>query len=320
MHSRNIFVATFLVAQLTQLFFAALTHADEGVSPPPPPIPFHSISLLRYLSGQKGDRLSLPSDVAVNEHGVYVVDGGNHRIVVFDQEGDYRFQFAAKGSKAGQLSGPVGLGLDAKGRVYVADRGNARIQIFDSEGTYLSGFTLKSKGKVVVPIDIAANPRGSRLYITGNNNHRLMVVNHNGKLLRQWGGNGLNRGQFRYPGSVLVKKNGHIAVVDILNTRVQVFNRKGEFSRQIGDWGVLPGQFVRPKGVATDSKGWFYVSDSYMGLIQVFDDEGQFRYVLKEDGGDQGMVTPAGIAIDKNDRLYVTEMLKNRVAVYNLRQ
>ncbi len=109
-------------------------------------------------------------------------------------------------------------------------------------------------------------------------------------------------------------------MVDVLNTRVQVFEKDGTFSVQVGEWGVLPGQLVRPKGVVVDKKHNFYISDSYMDVIQVYDGRTRLKYVLQPDDSVHKLITPAGITIDGQKRLYIAEVLKNRVAVFQLQK
>jgi len=62
-----------------------------------------------------------------------------------------------------------------------------------------------------------------------------------------------------------------------------------------------------------------FVSDSYLGVIQVFDGEGRFLFVLGDEKGNvKKFKTPTGIFIDKKQRLYVVEMLADRVRVMQL--
>ena len=281
------------------------------------PITTHDIDYIGEITSGDTVPLSLPSDIAVDQQNVYIVDGGNHRIVVFDRDGEYRFSFGHEGDRPGQFRGPVGIDIGADGRIYVADTGNNRIQIFDIEGQYLSSFLVESEGKPIRPIDVAAGG-GNEVFVSGNDNHKVMVFAPDGQLLREWGGSGLDQGRFRYPGTMAFLRDTRIAVVDILNTRAQVFERTGRFSIEVGEWGVLPGQFYRPKGIAVDKDGNIYISDSYMNLIQVFSDTGAFLHVLRISGQAHALETPAGIAIDDENHLYVTEMLKNKISIFRL--
>lgn len=281
------------------------------------PIPTRDVQYAFLLTTAGEARLSLPTDVAVGRDGrVYVVDSGHHRLVAFDRNGRFLFGVGQSGAGPGQLNDPVGVGTGPDGAVYVADKGNRRVQVFEPDGRFRRAFAVMHAGKPVAPVDVAVDAAGKTLYITGNTNHRVMAYTPDGRFLRAFGGEGANRGEFRYPATVAVNAAGTVFVVDVFNTRVQAFARDGRVYIA-GEWGVLAGQLFRPKGVALDRRGWIYVSDSYLDVIQVFDGEYRFRHVLGRDGRPQRLTAPAGIAID-GERLYVAEMLKHRVAVYEL--
>jgi DNA-binding beta-propeller fold protein YncE len=275
----------------------------------------HDIEFIQDITGGAAGPLSLPSDVAVDKSHIYIVDGGNHRVVVFNHDGEYQYTIGSEGEGPGQFSGPVGIDAGADGRIYIADLGNYRIQIFDIEGTFLSSFQVKSEGKLIRPVDVAAGG-GNEIFVTGNDNHKVMVFTPYGQLLREWGGSGLDQGRFRYPATLTFLRDARLAVVDVLNTRMQIFERTGRFSIEVGEWGVLPGQLFRPKGVAVDNEGNLYISDSYMNIIQVFSDTGVFMHVLEVSGGSGTFETPVGMTIDDQNRLYVAEMLKNKVSIF----
>jgi DNA-binding beta-propeller fold protein YncE len=119
---------------------------------------------------------------------------------------------------------------------------------------------------------------------------------------------------------ITLNKAKYLYIVDVINTRVQVLNPDGLFVAFIGGWGVEKGEFFRPKGVAIDKESRVFVSDSYMGIIQVFDSNGEFHAVVgdPEKGAVKKFVTPTGLFIDNHNRLYVVEMLANKVSVYHI--
>lgn len=271
------------------------------------------------ITAAEAGGLSLPSDVAIDSQGrIFVVDGGNHRVLAFDRRGKHLFGIGSKGSGAGQFLGPVGIGTDGRGRIYVADTGNHRIQVFGSDGRFQHAFPVSEGGQPVRPIDVTADASGTMIFVTGNNNHKVMEFGAGGTPIRQWGGNGENTGQFRYPASIQIGPQGGIFVADALNSRVQKFDGEGSFLVQVSAWGVLPGQLFRPKGVAIDGKGQIYISDSYMDVIQVFNDEGRFLHVLGRKGSPQRFVSVGGISVGPDNRLYAAEMLRNKVSVYDI--
>jgi hypothetical protein len=68
---------------------------------------------------------------------VAVADCQNHRVQIFDSEGNYKRQFGTEGKEAdGQLSYPADLASDAHGNLLVTDLAN-RLQVFSPEGKHL---------------------------------------------------------------------------------------------------------------------------------------------------------------------------------------
>jgi len=90
--------------------------------------------------GQDSGEMLAPLSLDAGPDGrVFVLDAGNARIQVFDQEGNYITQFGGRGSGAGEFDFGSGwtaedfvgsLCVDADGYIYVADVGNRRIQKF----------------------------------------------------------------------------------------------------------------------------------------------------------------------------------------------
>jgi sugar lactone lactonase YvrE len=264
-----------------------------------------------------------PSDVAVGkDHLIYVMDGVNNRVVVFDQEGNLSFTFGGKGSGNGLFNAPLGITSDGQGNVYVADSGNRRVQIFSPRGQFKSLFTVTSQPgeKPADPVDLALDEGRKRIYVVDNDNHRILVYSLTDyKLLESWSSEGEGMQRLRHPFFTALAKDTSLLVVDVLNTRVQVWTPQGEAVSSIGTYGVDLGQLYRPKGVCVDKDNSIYVSDSYVGAIQTFNRYGHFKTVVGDETG-KVMIwkTPVGITIDDKQRLYVVEMLPNRVGVYQI--
>src|SRR5712691_505639 len=89
-------------------------------------------------TGTSHTLLNLPADIGVDPANgeVYIADGyGNHRVVVFDKNGNYLRQMGSVGSGPGQFT--VGDGghphcvvLGRDGYVYACDRGQDRINVY----------------------------------------------------------------------------------------------------------------------------------------------------------------------------------------------
>jgi DNA-binding beta-propeller fold protein YncE len=73
----------------------------------------------------------------------------------------------------------------------------------------------------------------------------------------------------------------------------------------------------RPKGISRDSEGHLYVVEGLSGLVQVFDREGRLLYYFGQKGTGFGeFQLPAGLFIDRNDRVFVVDSCHRRVQIF----
>ena len=276
--------------------------ADTGA------IPTLAVQTLQEWRGGEGMPFALPTDVAMGMNGhLYVVDGGNDRIVAIDNTGAVIASFGRTGHGDAELDRPVGVGIDGKGRVHVADRGNHRIQVFEKDGTYAYPVPLFVGDKRIEPVDVAVNKEGTELYVTSADRHEVIVFDWKGNLLRRWGGRGEEPGQFFHPATIEIAAE-RVYVVDVLNARVQCFYLDGRIVRVLGKRGAGPGTLFRPKGIAVDSSGRVFVSDSYFGVIQAFETTGEFLYAIGEAGKPDVFKAPVGMTAVGGD-IAVVEMI-----------
>jgi sugar lactone lactonase YvrE len=79
------------------------------------------------------------------------------------------------------------------------------------------------------------------------------------------------------------------------------FDRSGKYLTAWGKPGKGQGEFDEPHGMAMDSQGRLFVADRANNRIQIFDQSGKFLAEWKQFG------RPSGVAIDKNDVIYVAD-------------
>lgn len=308
---------------LKTFFFLSLSLSPFHVTPCLA-APFGTVKPV-FAIENKADPFKHPSDVAVSNKGsIYILDGVNNRVLVFNYSGKFLFSFGNGGAGNGEMNAPLGLSLGRDGRVYIADSGNGRVQIFSAEGEYLYNIPLPTDvPKPPDPTDTAVDDKNGLLYIVDNDNHALYTYSLKKKIfIRSIGEMGMGgiKGDMRWPFTLDIDKEGNVYIVDVVNTRIRVLNREGIFVNDIGKWGVDRGQLFRPKGVAIDRDGLVYISDSFTGVIQVFDKEGTFIAVITDkNGSTKKFTTPIRIFIDKKKRLYVVEMFAHRVSVYKIK-
>ena len=298
--------------------FMGFSFAANAQETSTPILSTHPLLTIQYSFSQ-------PSDVVVGTNGrVYVLDGVNNKVKVFNLEGTSLFSFGGMGKGKGKFNFPLGIGIDEDNHIYVADSGNHMVQIFSSDGAYLSQFatdTNREGNKPSDPTDVVINSSLKRCYVVDNDNHWIFFYDlEKGKPLKTIGTMGMEKMEFRFPFLLDIDQKGNLYIVEVINTRVKVLDPEGNYLTTIGGWGVEKGEFYRPKGVAVDSKNRVFVSDSYLGIIQVFNQNGRFLYILGDEKGNIiKFVTPTGLFIDKKMRLYVVEMFAERVRVLRLK-
>lgn len=261
-----------------------------------------------------------PTEVAVGRDGsIFVLDGANNQVKVFDSRGKLLYSFGRPGCNPGEMDSPVGMDLDSQENIYLADTGNKRIEVFSKKGEYIRTIDLTAMN--VRPVEVKFNPQSQLMYVSDTENHQVHCFRNDGSLAYSWGGYGKGPGEFMYPGMIDMDAAGNIEVVDILNGRLQVFDPAGKSPRQIGRFGIKPGTLFRPKGVLVDGKSRVYISDSYTGVIQVFDQSGGLVGILSEDGSSPlHLTTPLGMAMNSDgNRLYVVQAELNTVSVFAFR-
>jgi DNA-binding beta-propeller fold protein YncE len=118
---------------------------------------------------------------------VAVADRDNHRVQIFDSEGNYKRQLGTEGGEAdGQLYCPVGLASDAHGNLLVTDSTN-RLQVFDHEGKHLCtrsdlGLYGDSEKGTITPLEVAlyythyiAWSTGGEIAVADSNANKVFV-------------------------------------------------------------------------------------------------------------------------------------------------
>jgi DNA-binding beta-propeller fold protein YncE len=122
--------------------------------------------------GRRGNgpgEFNLPRDLAIGLDGrLYVVDGGNFRVVVFDKEGRYLQSFGSVGKQYGQFARPKEVAVDREGNVYVVDAAFGNFQIFNPDGELLLFIGERSErdgpARYMLPSGIAVDEDG-RVYV-----------------------------------------------------------------------------------------------------------------------------------------------------------
>lgn len=132
--------------------------------------------------GKRGSgpgEFNLPRDVAVGKDGrLYVVDGGNFRVQIFDPQGKYLQSFGSVGKQLGNFARPKEIAADKDGNIYVADAAFGNFQIFNADGELLMFIGDRGEqdapARYMLPSGIAVDEDG-RIYFVDQWFRRLDV-------------------------------------------------------------------------------------------------------------------------------------------------
>lgn len=215
------------------------------------------------LFGESGDgpgQYFHPLGLDVDAEGrFYVVDTGNHRVLVFDAEGRYVRMFGRRGSGPGEFDGPGCLALADDGHVLVTDIGNARVLEFDAEGRPVG--TPVGHEDLVFPFDIVLDDR-DRLIVADTGDASVKIFRRDGTAIAVLGRYGTEPGRFLQPALLAVGREGRIFVADTELARISVFDRDGRLERIIGPRPDARVPFARITGLAVDSRNRLLVMDA----------------------------------------------------------
>nr|MBA3750591.1 6-bladed beta-propeller [Nitrosopumilus sp.] len=122
----------------------------------------------KWGSAGEGDgQFAGQNDVDFYDGKVYVPDYANHRIQIFDPNGNFITKFGDGGEGDGQFHKASALSIDDEGNLYIADQFNFRIQKFTSDGEFLGkwGSEGQGDGQFLHP-HVPANDAQGKLFVT----------------------------------------------------------------------------------------------------------------------------------------------------------
>ncbi len=161
---------------------------------------------------------------------LYVVDGGSHRLAVFDLRGEFVRTIGRRGSDPGEFNFPSHISHGGK-RLLVADSANFRVQLLDLDGRCVQTIGQKGDGAgdFSLPKGVAFDSEG-HVYVVDAQFENIQVFSANGQLLMAWGDEGSGVGQFVLPAGLAIDGQDRIWVADAGNRQIQVFAYLGAAS------------------------------------------------------------------------------------------
>ena len=188
----------------------------------------------------------------------------SNSIYVYSLAGDFIRSFGEKGSKPGQLNGPMGLAVNKEGHLFVAECNNHRVSVFSEnyEFLYSFGSSRTSEGQLEYPRDLCIAPDGL-VYVAGNASYefsKIQVFHQNGKFVCSL------VEKLKNTTSIAATSDGHIVVTDyysypdnsIDNYFIKIFTSDGKQVHRV----IVSFQKISKFGnIAVDDEGLIYVAD-----------------------------------------------------------
>jgi sugar lactone lactonase YvrE len=303
-----------------------------------------------FLKLPAGRSMGSTSAVTVDAHGrIWVADrcGTNScegssldPIMEFDSQGNFVRAFGR-----GLFVFPHGICVDASGHVWVADaksadgktagaKGNAVLE-FDPNGKLVRtigqpGDTSRTTLTFHLPSAVLVAPDGNIFIADGHDPGerfaRILKLDRDGRLIKEWGENGNEPGQFDMPHALAMDSRGRLFVADRGNNRIQIFDQDGKF---LAVWQ----QFGRPSGIWIDQHDILYSSDSESrnaagyghhpgwprGIRVGRTTDGEVTAFILDSAPDQEREDTTGgegIAVDANGNIYAAQVKEQEVVKY----
>ncbi|UCH92836.1 MAG: hypothetical protein JSV88_21410 [Candidatus Aminicenantes bacterium] len=252
-------------------------------------------------SGQ-GEFLHI-SDICIDKDGyVYVSDGGNNRVQIFTQNGNF----------IKQCNISVGGMIIYNNTLYATARGSgsdSRICLFDLDGRLKNSWIVpdanKSDNQVSSLSDIAVD-KNRNVYVTDYWYHRILKYTVNGVLMQTWvHGPGGPQDRFDSPVGIVIKNN-EVFVSDSRNYRIIVFDLEGNPLRswEFYDTAAAPVRMVLwgDSYLLVASRGHTEAGHMIFGTVSKYDLYGTFMGTTTRLG-----LSPVGIDVNfKKQKIYVT--------------
>ena len=261
-----------------------------------------------------------PTALAVDHRGrLYVVDTGNHRVLVIESDGSIVRELGGYGWDEASLNRPLDVVVDRGLATYVLDSGNRRVVEYDAEGNYLGVVLIEEQIGNPVGLELGS---GGELYVTDADAQIVRVHSQFGEPLDPIGSFGGEGGGLVGPTRVAMGPSREIAIADPAAAVEQAAQRDmevwlyDEFGSPLAR--LSRGEGFTPHDIVFDPHGNLIVADPRDGSVSVFGRDGR---LVTASAGREAMgasALPTGLAIDRMGRLLVLDGTSGRVFTFAL--
>ncbi|MBI5561658.1 MAG: SMP-30/gluconolactonase/LRE family protein [Deltaproteobacteria bacterium] len=218
------------------------------------------------------------------------------------------------GAEANQaLKKPMGVYVDAAGKLYVTDTARSDVMMIDTVSKAGRVFGGKNLAK---PIGVAVDGKG-RIFVADSDTKKVAIFDADGRIITD---NVLPNEPLKRPSGIAIDNTRNLLyITDTYDHDIKVFDVNTlKQTRTIGKRGKEDGQFNFPSHLAVDGNGSLFVTDTQNGRVQVFDSDGKFLRKFGEFGDAPGMFArPKGVGVDSEGHVYVADAAFNNVQIFD---
>ena len=172
-------------------------------------------------AGNKKGQFNRPRGLAFNSNKLlYVVDRGNCRVQVFQQDNNFVSVFGKKGSNPGEFQSPVVIAIDLNDNVLVTDHIAQCINLFDHHNKFIRKFGCHNVYAILI------SPTGYLISGHRGDDNKIKVwypgTEYN--LIHEFGKKGFKQGEFNGIMGMAMSSTGVIYVVEWNSMRIQVIS------------------------------------------------------------------------------------------------
>jgi len=263
----------------------------------------------KQLSGADEELIVYPSppDTARIQYLTYFSGSVNLK----KQKATFKDFILGKKEVSKSIGKPYGVFIH-NGKIYVCDQLAAGLRIVDLEKNTIENFSPRGLGQLKMPVNCFVDDKG-QLYVADSERGQVVIFDENLRYLNSLGG----EENFK-PTDVYVYHD-KIYVVNVKSHFISVFSEEDQkflslFPREEGEGSA---KIFQPTNIYVHEQGVF-VSDMGDFSVKKYSHEGDFILKTGSYGLNVGQFTrPKGIAVDREENLYVIDAGFENVQVFN---
>ena len=235
-----------------------------------------------------------PNSIAIDSetNDIYVCDGGNNRVQVFNESFEFLFTFSDK------MNIPHGICINFN-RFYVTQLNAHSLIVYSTEGKYIQSVGEKGNKELEFncPTGVAVSTVTNLVYLCDYRNNRIQCLNLN-----------LTFNSFipnvTYPRDIKLTPEDIVVLTDG-NPCIRFYDYSHQLIREIITRGE-GNQVIEPRYFCLDREFNILMADCSACSVVIFSNGGERVHMIGKRGEGRGdFISPTGVAIDREGRIIV---------------